>query len=392
MVALRPTTKTAVTSMRVVFWHNYLMFHQAPYIRALADRDDVEVHWAVSELLPESFRQRGYPVPDVGRAQLTVAPDDDEIGRLLDLGPGTVHVFFGFRGMPLARRAFELSKSRDVRRILMSENRYEPGIALLPRWLMYAFDATINKRWLEGFLCIGFTGRYGGRRFFSRCGYPVDRIYPFLHLVEPPAQAAPRAERGGIRDEHFKILFVGQLIQRKRVDLLFKALSGIADLPWSLTVVGSGELREKLGELAVDLGIGQHVTFLQNMGNAEVFSLMTRSDALVLPSRFDGWGAVVSEALASGLPVVCSDRCGASDLLIDQPNGYVFRADSAQDLEKGIRYTLTSKEVRKGEALRNWSTRITGHAAANYFVEVVSHLADDARPAPRCPWIAPSVV
>ncbi len=374
--------------MRVVFWHNYLMFHQAPYIRALAERPGVEVHWAVSELLPESFRQRGYPVPDVGKVHVVVAPDDAQLERLLDLGAGTVHVFFGFRGMPLARKAFESSKSRDVMRILMSENRYEPGRALLPRWIVYAFDALLNRRWLDGFLCIGFTGRYGGLRFFSRCGYPGSRIFPFLHLVEPPTRRQPPQVKAREPGEPFQVLFVGQLIPRKRVDLLLESMAAIRDLSWRLTLVGSGELRDELKQQAARLDIAGRIAFVDNIDNAAVFGLMAQSDVLVLPSRFDGWGAVVSEALTAGLPVVCSDRCGASDLLVGQSNGYVFRADSAADLEKGIRYTLTSPDVIRGEALREWSDKIAGESAAEYFVQIVEHLATDAKSArPPCPWI-----
>ena len=50
---------------------------------------------------------------------------------------------------------------------------------------------------------------------------------------------------------------------------------------------------------------------------------MAAADVLVLPSRFDGWGAVVNEALMVGTPVICSDRCGASDVIENGRNGYV---------------------------------------------------------------------
>ncbi|WP_237288649.1 glycosyltransferase [Variovorax sp. PAMC 28711] len=273
-------------------------------------------------------------------------------------------------------------------RILMSENRYEPGTALLPRWIVYAYDALMNRRWLDGFLCIGFTGRYGGLRFFSRCGYPADRIFPFLHLVEPPALPPPSRTRVASAATPYQVLFVGQLIPRKRVDLLLDAMAALTDIPWRLTLVGTGELRDELQRQAAALQITDSISFVDTLDNAAVFQLMAQSDVLVLPSRFDGWGAVVSEALTSGLPVVCSDRCGASDLLVNQANGFVFRADSAADLEKGIRYTLTSPEVIKGKALRDWSDKIAGPSAADYFVDIVDHLAADAKSAkPRCPWL-----
>src|SRR5437870_11248743 len=62
---------------------------------------------------------------------------------------------------------------------------------------------------------------------------------------------------------------------------------------------------------------------------------MDSADLLVLPSRYDGWGAVINEALMSGIPAICSDNCGAADLVRSSVQlGAVFRAGSAIDLAR----------------------------------------------------------
>ena len=58
------------------------------------------------------------------------------------------------------------------------------------------------------------------------------------------------------------------------------------------------------------------------------------ADLLALPSRWDGWGLVVNEALAVGVPVIASNACGASDLIRQDVNGYVFTSEDAASLRE----------------------------------------------------------
>ena len=69
--------------MNFVFWHSYLMFHQAAYIRELANIPGNTVHWCVEEALPRRYRERGYPVPDTGQVQVHVAPTPAQVQALL---------------------------------------------------------------------------------------------------------------------------------------------------------------------------------------------------------------------------------------------------------------------------------------------------------------------
>ncbi|MDR7150631.1 glycosyltransferase involved in cell wall biosynthesis [Hydrogenophaga palleronii] len=312
--------------MTYVFWHSYLMFHQAAYIRALAEVPGNTVRWCVTEDLPAYYRERGYPVPDTGKVLVHIAPTPERTEELARL-PGSVQVFFGLRGFALPLTAFKASLGAPVHRFLMTENRYEPGAQLLPRWLVYTWDALRYRRHLSGVFCIGHSGRYGGARFFSACGYPAERIVPFVHVVDSlPVQHRP------VQRDHKEILYVGQLIVRKRVDLLLQAFSQL-DLPTArLRIIGKGDQEQHLLELAHQLDIAERVDFSPGMPNADIVAAMAAADVLVLPSRFDGWGAVVNEALMVGTPVISSDRCGASDVIENGRNGYVFEAGNARAL------------------------------------------------------------
>lgn len=354
--------------MNFVFWHSYLMFHQAAYIRELANMPGNTVHWCVEEALPRRFRERGYPVPDTGQVQVHVAPTPAQIAELASL-PDSVQVFFGLRGFALPLASFKASLGAPVHRFLMTENRYEPGAQLLPRWLVYTWDALRYRRHLSGVFCIGHSGRYGGARFFSACGYPVERIVPFVHVVDStPVQHVP------VQRDHQEILYVGQLIARKRVDLLLQAFSQLAVPSARLRIIGKGEEAQSLQRLAGQLGLAERVTFSPGMPNAETVAAMAAADVLVLPSRFDGWGAVVNEALMVGTPVICSNRCGASDVIENGRNGYVFEAGNARALQDCLHRLCGDFQWNRTALATAESVRLGGAAVAARFQRNVRRL------------------
>lgn len=366
--------------MQYVFWHSYLMFHQAAYIRELANMPGNTVHWCVTQALPAHYRDRGYPQPDTGRIQVHIAPTPAQVAELATL-PGSVQVFFGLRGFALPLAAFKASRGASVHRFLMTENRYEPGARLLPRWLAYTWDALRHRRHLSGVFCIGHSGRYGGARFFASCGYPRQRIVPFVHVVDPtPVQHTP------VTHGHLQILYVGQLIARKRVDLLLRALSQL-DVPSAhLRIIGQGTEEPALRRLADQLGIADRVSFSPGLPNAETVAAMAAADVLVLPSRFDGWGAVVNEALMVGTPVICSNRCGASDVIENGRNGYVFEAGSAAALLARLRQYCEDFHWNRTELANIETARLSGPAVAARFQQKVTQLL---APAPSGPMKAP---
>ena len=70
------------------------------------------------------------------------------------------------------------------------------------------------------------------------------------------------------------------------------------------------------------------------------------ADVFVLPSRYDGWGVVINQALGAGLPVICSDQVGAGyDLVEEGLNGLKFRAGDEQDLAKAMQRLADQPEA-----------------------------------------------
>jgi glycosyltransferase involved in cell wall biosynthesis len=112
-----------------------------------------------------------------------------------------------------------------------------------------------------------------------------------------------------------KYLYVGQLIERKNVKSLIQAFSQIRKESDTLTIVGDGEELIHLKSLAEYNEISNFVKFLGHRNSVEIAQFYSQHHTLILPSVNEVWGLVVNEALASGMHVVVSDKCGVTSLI-----------------------------------------------------------------------------
>lgn len=161
------------------------------------------------------------------------------------------------------------------------------------------------------------------------------------------------------------ILFCGQMIARKGIDLLLEAFSLLCsrEVEAKLLLVGrEGELPERLSRLSERAQSRiEWLGFVEPGGLPELFA---RADIFVLPSRYDGWGVVINQALGAGLPVVCSSAVGAAgELVIDGANGFVVPAGHVPELARALEQLLVDP-VRRSE-FGDYSARMASIATAN---------------------------
>lgn len=174
---------------------------------------------------------------------------------------------------------------------------------------------------------------YGSESDWCLMGMTRWKAWIFCFATSPQVKRPNDVSRRRRNEIH--ILYCGSLIHRKGVDLLINALgnSNIRRLNWRLTLVGDGDMRSQLEAAANGLGIGDRVTFTGALSSTQCQEVLRTGHMLVLPSRYDGWGAVVNEAMEWGMAVVVSDAVGARrPLVVDGVNGRVFRNDDAESL------------------------------------------------------------
>jgi glycosyltransferase involved in cell wall biosynthesis len=123
----------------------------------------------------------------------------------------------------------------------------------------------------------------------------------------------------------FLILFVGRLAKEKRPQDLLEAYSRLSIPNKALIFVGDGELRILLQE-TVEQKYIKNVYFMGFRPRTEIPNFYAMADLLVLPSEIEPHGDVVKEAMCFALPVIVSDKVGASaDIVMHRKNGYIYK-------------------------------------------------------------------
>ncbi len=201
-------------------------------------------------------------------------------------------------------------------------------------------------RKVDAFLCIGSANR----RFYRGYGIEDRRLFAAPYCVDNARFAAAAAElrprrqelraRWGIASNAFCVLFCGKLIPKKRpLDLVEAAqrLPEAGGRPWHLLFAGDGELAPLLRDRLAASGAPRS-TLTGFLNQSELPSAYAAADCLVLPSDHgETWGLVVNEALAAGLPVVVSDRCGcAEDLAAPLGAGFCYPCGDTAALARAV--------------------------------------------------------
>ena len=175
-----------------------------------------------------------------------------------------------------------------------------------------------------------------------------------IQVVEPGTDAAPLARHRGGADSGnaatgLSLLCVATLSRRKGHDLLFAALSGLRDRNWHLTCVGSPDLdpatAAQLQAQRHELGLAARITLSGSISGAALQRVYRDSDVFILPSRYEGYGMAVAEALTHGLPVIAT-RTGAIARLVPDTAGLIVPPDDAQALRAALEQMLDDRELR----------------------------------------------
>ena len=196
---------------------------------------------------------------------------------------------------------------------------------LLRRWKLARLHDSSAPIWGIGKFAVDeYRREFGPQRSYFNLPYFSD-----LKRFES-AGASKGSER--------VFLFCGSLIARKGVDLVARAFVQLAcefnDV--RLRIAGAGELRQALEQMLRP--VSERVEFTGFKNWDELPELYASADVLCVPSRYDGWGLVVPEGLASGLPVIVTDRMGAAlEFVRTRLNGWLVPASDEMAILNAMR-------------------------------------------------------
>lgn len=181
-------------------------------------------------------------------------------------------------------------------------------------------------------------------------GVPKARIT----VAEPGTNPALRATGTGTP---MQLLAVGAVSARKAYDVLVAALEPLADLDWRLTIAGAtdrnAETVTALRERIAASPISERITLAGAVVPATLDRFYASADLFVSPSLYEGYGMVLAEAMARGLPIVCTTGGAAAETV---PDAAALKAapGNVEELTAALRQALTHRKQRRAMADAAW--------------------------------------
>lgn len=187
----------------------------------------------------------------------------------------------------------------------------------------------------------------GERDLLARIGVSPTRLSVLPNAVELPADDAPPRAAGPAPAEPV-VLFIGQLVPRKGFDLLARAMPQIArEAPGARFVfvshnrAGEGELRR----LAEEGGVADRMQLLGRVSEAEKLRLLGEAAVVVAPSRYEGFGIPLIEALLAGAPVVTTDVMAGNEVIAHERTGLLTPYGDVEALAAAVVRLLRDREL-----------------------------------------------
>lgn len=166
------------------------------------------------------------------------------------------------------------------------------------------------------------------------------RIIPY---GSPVRSASPQR----VDSKEFRVLYAGNVSMRKGVHRLLIAWDELRLPESNLTLCGQIAFPEKFISR-----FSHSLTFTGSVPYRELLSYYAGASIVVLPSLADAFGLVVLEAMAAGVPVIATDRCGGADVIEDKVDGFVIPAGNTEKLKETILWCHDNREEIRNMGLR----------------------------------------
>jgi glycosyltransferase involved in cell wall biosynthesis len=190
----------------------------------------------------------------------------------------------------------------------------------------------------------------------------LERSMVIPNMIREDLFPLPHTPR---KADPFVFLWAGRLEHVKGLDLLLEATKSLderTDRQFTLRLAGKGSLREELQQKAVALGIEDRVSFLGRLSRKEMLEEMHGASCFVLPSRYEAFGVVLIEAMATGLPVIAT-RSGGPDSIVDIENGLLIAPGNTEELTLAMHELMSNADLYSAGEIRKQTLLRYGDAA-----------------------------
>lgn len=208
----------------------------------------------------------------------------------------------------------------------------------------------------------GYTQLFAeGDHFLTNCnffkkrllklGSPIDRTHIYYSSID--CSIFPYKTRKTSTDGIFHLVTTGRLVEKKGIENALVALKKVIEVNPKVdyTIIGSGELKQKLIALAKELGVWNHVKFVGWKTQNEIAQIMKKCHLFLLPSKQaknmneDAIPNTLKEAWACGLPAICTNHGGIPEVLVDGINGFIVKENSPEMIADRILFLMKRPDL-----------------------------------------------
>ena len=355
--------------IEIWFWQNIVSPHVGSLVEELASNGYRLTYVAEKPMSNDRIKQ-GWLPPEIKNVRLIYVQSQYEVASLVKKAPvDVIHISAGLRSTGIVKYAQKELSILNRKQWVIMESISNTGFIGFLRKVFYRNLIFFKFKNLQGILAIGSETK----DWLKDVGFPFKKIYSFSYFLPAPQEIEfqklilPKSER-------FRFIFVGQFIKRKNLKLLIDSLSFLDKIDFEFIVIGSGKLENSLHSYAKSK-LSSKLLWIGKLPQSDVKSAIRQADCLVLPSFFDGWGAVVAESLIVGTPAICSDTCGSSNIVVASRIGGVFNNNNQDQLTKLLAHQLGQGRIApvKRKEIVEWAKSLQAKAGAIYLEKIIKH-------------------
>ena len=215
----------------------------------------------------------------------------------------------------------------------------------------------------------------------------IRHLYYSTEEVTHETAARDGPEADGAHPMRF--IYLGSVYREKGIGTMLRAFSALGGDGWRLSIVGKDLSDGRYRRLASRLGIESLVQWVGPVPSTEVGRWLARADVSLLPSLFDGWGAVLNEGASAGKALIATTQCGAAwHVVVPGANGYRVAPASVRELSRAISEYLRNPGLAQvhGQASRElYQREFTASRNAERLVAAIREWRTQAERSERMP-------
>lgn len=343
--------------MKIVFFSNFLNHHQLPLCEEFCKKEDVDFTFVATEAIAQERLKMGYA--DMNKVYDFVLPAYDSEKNM--------------------RKAMELAKNCDVMIFGAAPLSYLDIRIAQNKLTFYFCERSLKKGYWRRFIPMTYKKIYnaylryktkplyvlGASAYASYdlklCGFDEKKCFKWGYFPKVHAKDLNTLLSKKRKNEAVEILWAGRLLHWKRALDIVKAVHLLVEKDvenFHLTIIGEGEQKKNIQAYIQKCSLQNYVTLLPFMPAYEVRQYMDKTDIYVFSSDFyEGWGAVVNEAMDSACAMLVSYAVGSAPYLIeDGKNGFLYEYGNICQLSNRLARLILDRELREGFAVNGYNT------------------------------------